>query len=474
MTDAAGLRRTGWASSVCAGDYDNDGWIDLFVTYYGRNVLYRNRGGPLRGRHGAGGARDDRGSAGDRAARSSTTTATARLDLFVANYLRFDLATAAGARRRRRTASGRACRSTADPRDCPPTRTCSIATAATARSPTSPTPPASSKVTGRYSMTAVDDRPRRRRLARHLRRVATRRRRSSTATTTTARSPTSPSRAAPPTARTATRRPAWAWPSATTTATAGSTSSRRISPTTCRRSIATSGRGCSRTWRARPGSRVENRYVEWGAGMPDLDNDGRPDLFYVTGNVYPEIEAAAAAVPAPQPARRLPERRRGAFEPVTAQSGDAAVAALEPRRRLRRHRQRRRHRRARDEHERAAVAAAQRLRRRAAAGSRSRSRARAPIDRAIGATVVVTAGGRTQARTVLSQSSYYSHDDLRLHFGLGDSRTVDRIEVRWPAGGSETLTNVQAGRVADDQRTGAIRSRLDRAGELQSSLAQLD
>ena len=56
--------------------------------------------------------------------------------------------------------------------------------------------------------------------------------------------------------------------------------------------------------------------------------------------------------------------------------------------------------------------------------------------------VVVTAGGRTQARAVLSQSSYYSHDDLRLHFGLGDSRTIDRIEVRWPSGESQTLTNV--------------------------------
>ena len=38
---------------------------------------------------------------------------------------------------------------------------------------------------------------------------------------------------------------------------------------------------------------------------------------------------------------------------------------------------------------------------------------------AIGATVVVTSGGVRQARAVLSQSSYYSHDDLRLHFGLG-------------------------------------------------------
>jgi hypothetical protein len=45
VTEQAGLRRTGWASSVCVGDFDNDGWLDIFVTYYGRNVLYRNRQG---------------------------------------------------------------------------------------------------------------------------------------------------------------------------------------------------------------------------------------------------------------------------------------------------------------------------------------------------------------------------------------------------------------------------------------------
>jgi enediyne biosynthesis protein E4 len=44
VTTKAGLTRTGWASAVTVGDYDNDGFDDLFITYYGQNVLYRNNG----------------------------------------------------------------------------------------------------------------------------------------------------------------------------------------------------------------------------------------------------------------------------------------------------------------------------------------------------------------------------------------------------------------------------------------------
>ena len=43
-TEKAGLVRHGWGQGVCVGDYDNDGWLDLFITYYGQNVLYHNNG----------------------------------------------------------------------------------------------------------------------------------------------------------------------------------------------------------------------------------------------------------------------------------------------------------------------------------------------------------------------------------------------------------------------------------------------
>jgi hypothetical protein len=60
---------------------------------------------------------------------------------------------------------------------------------------------------------------------------------------------------------------------------------------------------------------------------------------------------------------------------------------------------------------------------------------------------VVEAGGTRQARAVVSQSSYYSHDDLRAHFGLRTAARADRIEVRWPSGAVDVLKGVEGRRV---------------------------
>jgi hypothetical protein len=55
---------------------------------------------------------------------------------------------------------------------------------------------------------------------------------------------------------------------------------------------------------------------------------------------------------------------------------------------------------------------------------------------------------------VLSQASYYSHNDVRLHYGLGGSAAAERIEVRWPSGTIDVLRDVQ-GRRAVKIREGA-------------------
>ncbi|MYK51947.1 MAG: CRTAC1 family protein, partial [Gemmatimonadetes bacterium] len=65
----------------------------------------------------------------------------------------------------------------------------------------------------------------------------------------------------------------------------------------------------------------------------------------------------------------------------------------------------------------------------------------------IGAVVHVSAGGEIQVREVRSQSSYLSASDFRLHFGLGNARRVDRIEVRWVSGRVQVLEDVGIDRV---------------------------
>jgi hypothetical protein len=190
-----------------------------------------------------------------------------------------------------------------------------------------------------------------------------------------------------------------------------------------------------------------NRYVEWGAGMPDLDNDGRPDLVYVTGNVYPEVETVLKNYPHRGPRVVFRNADDTRYEEVTAQSGPGAVAPHssrgaafgdydndgdldvlvfnmnEPPSLLR------------NDYTGGNHWIAVKLE-----GTTS-NRA------AIGASVRITAGGRTQAQAVLSQSSYYSHDDLRLHFGLGTSSRADAVEVTWPTGRVETFREMPGGRV---------------------------
>ena len=95
VTAKSGLTRTGWGQGVCVGDYDNDGWDDLFVTYYAKtNVLYKNNG------DGTFTDVTEKAGLGGKAMRWSTGCSfvdydrDGKLDLFVANYIDLDLATA--------------------------------------------------------------------------------------------------------------------------------------------------------------------------------------------------------------------------------------------------------------------------------------------------------------------------------------------------------------------------------------------
>ena len=445
VTDAVGLRLIGWASSVCAADYDNDGWLDLFVTFYGRNTLYRNIGGrrfeDVTGR--AGLARDDvRWGSGcsfidhDR---------DGDADLFVANYLRFDLAVAPEA------GQGANCVWKGIPVNCGPKglptdtnlfyrnrgdgtfEDVSVAANIAA-------------VTSRYPMTAVaadldDDGWTDLYVASDsTAAILYRNNRDATFTDVAVQSGAAFNDQGHPQAGMG-------------AAIGDFDGDGRLDLLKTHfaddipalyRSL---GRGLFEDIATLAGLGVQNRHVEWGGGLPDLDNDGQADVFYVTGHVYPEVERVLPQYPHRGPRvvfRNLGGNRfadvtsvsgTGANEPHSSRGasfgdydndGDVDVLVMnmnEPPSLLR------------NEY----------------AGPNNwlivALEARASNRSAIGATVTVATAGRRQSRAVVSQSSYYSHDDLRVHFGLGSASAADRVEVRWPSGIAQTVTQVKARQV---------------------------
>jgi hypothetical protein len=192
------------------------------------------------------------------------------------------------------------------------------------------------------------------------------------------------------------------------------------------------------------GLAVENRYVGWGAGLCDLDNDGLPDIFIVTGHVYPEIESRFPQYPLRTSRLLFHNVGHGRFEQILSGSagvsiddphcsrgcafgdfdndGDLDILIMnlnEPPTLLRND-----------------VSPTQHwLKVRLIGVHANRS--------AIGARVVVETSTATQTQELLSQSSFLSANDPRLHFGLGKELSAT-VRVRWTGGTWESLGRVTA------------------------------
>lgn len=447
VTERAGLRHNGWAMGVATGDIDNDGWQDLFVTYWGDNRLYRNTG--------QGAFEEIAQKAGvilparQRPYWSSGATfldydRDGDLDLFIANYIDFDLArTPKPGRNANCTWKGVpvAC----GPRGLPPGRNWLFENKGNLRFEDVSEQTGIAKVSGTYAMTAV-----------------------------------------------AADLDADGWTDiyvagdSTPSLLFRNTGKRTFTEEALERGIALNddgmeqagmgigigdvnldgfldifkthfsddtnilyrndGKGNFRDETVRSGLAVETRFVGWGAAITDLDNDGLPDLFLVTGNVYAETEASLPAYPYKTPRSVFRNLGGGRFEQLIEEAGPGVADAHSSRG--------------------AAfgdfdndgdidVAVWNRneppslLRNELKSDNRwlkLRLIGKESNRSAIGARVLLRYGDRLQAQAVMSQSSFYSSNDPRLHFGLGQ-QSVATATVFWPSGRIEEIRGLEAGRL---------------------------
>jgi hypothetical protein len=190
----------------------------------------------------------------------------------------------------------------------------------------------------------------------------------------------------------------------------------------------------------RSGLAVNPQMVGWGVALADLDLDGWPDVFQVNGHVYPELESRKGAEQYRQPRLVYRNLGGGKLEDVSALAG-AAIAE-------------------------------RRSSRGAAFGDYDNdgdidvlvmNMNEAPsllrnnlktdsgwisldLGVAIGATATVETTDGKQTQVALSQSSFLSQSDLRLHFGLGAARSA-KVRVRWPDGRDQDFGVLEGRRV---------------------------
>jgi hypothetical protein len=195
------------------------------------------------------------------------------------------------------------------------------------------------------------------------------------------------------------------------------------------------------------GTGVNRKWVGWGCGFFDPDNDGWPDIFYANGHVYPELERVHLELTFRQPRALFHNLGGGKFQDVSAIIGPVITRPANGR----------------------GVAfgdfdndgetdilvnnmnSAPSLLHSKRANSNhwitvklvgvksNRS--------AIGARLTCTTGAHSQIDEVRSGGSYLSQSDLRVHFGLASANTIDRLEIRWPSGIKDVLTGLAADRI---------------------------
>jgi enediyne biosynthesis protein E4 len=444
VTAAAGLTQSGWGQAACSGDYDNDGHDDLFVTYWGQNRLYRNRGN--------GTFEEVTAAAGLRNAKPRWGTGCAfldfdrdgRLDLFAGNYIDFDLASAP-------VPESGLCRYKGLPVACGPPglpggKNVLYRNAGEGRFEDVSERSGITRANGTYALgvstldfnndgwvdlyVANDSNP----SALYLNNkdgtfkdvgVA-----AGCAYSQDGKPQAGMGVAAGDYDRNGTI-------DLFKTNFAGDTSTL----------YANDGKGLCEDRTFSAGIGLNTRWLGWGVGFVDLDNDGWLDLFLVNGHVYPEVERLKTEAAYKQ--RKVVYRNlgNGRFEDITAKLGPPVTTPAAGRG--------------------AAFAdfdndgdidvivnnmnATPDLFRLDVRGGLHWSTLKLVGTRsnrnAIGARVTLSAADGTQVQEVRGGGSYFSQNDLRVHFGLGTASRIERLAVRWPDGADEQWKDVPIDRI---------------------------
>ncbi|HKE27617.1 MAG TPA: CRTAC1 family protein [Bryobacteraceae bacterium] len=444
VTEKAGLLRTGWPCGVCVGDYDNDGFEDLFIAYWGENVLYHNNGDgtftDVTRQAGVGRNRTNWGSG----CTWIDYDRNGRLDLFVSNYLDFDLSRAP------KPGSNENCMFRGVPINCGPrglpTGLHSLFRNNGDGTFTDVTDASGiGKIKGRYGLTPVaadfdeDGWP------------------DIFVACDTSASLLLMNNHDGTFREEGVERGAGLNDDGVEQAGMGVGigdynldghldlfKGHFTDDTTAL--YRNDGKGNFNDATLSAGLGVETRFTGWGAGIVDLDNDGYPDLFLVTGNVYPEIDGKLPGYPYKTPRVIFRNLGNGKFEELIDQAGPGVEAAHssrgcafgdfdndgdldilivnlnEPPSLLRND-----------------LTGDNRWLKVKLIGTKSNRSA-------IGARVVARYGGKQQVQEVISQSSYGSTNDSRLHFGLGKAETAD-LEIQWLGGAKQTFPNVAPNRL---------------------------
>lgn len=189
------------------------------------------------------------------------------------------------------------------------------------------------------------------------------------------------------------------------------------------------------------------RYVGWGAGFFDFDNDGWKDLLLVNGHVFPEVDTLGIDIHFKDRAILYRNRGDGKFQDVSETAGPGVVEKHSARGaafadidndgtlEIAINNQNEAPSLLKD----AAHANGHWLNLRLIGTRSNRS--------AIGAKAMVVTSGHRQTAEVRSGGSYLSQNDLRLHFGLGPAAAVDEVQISWPSGRSQVLRKQKADQV---------------------------